>query len=345
MGLNLKGYAATPRLAAVRAAYRKYKKLGAGPQPADQRITALVLLGTGIGNIIEQTSLVRAVSTMYRTVDVFVPLSPQATAEVIKGMPEIRRLYVYKEGYSKLLAKRAQYSAIFATYLTCDFASRFNSQAVYVSGNMIKADVSEKELCLSAAIDAGYLGAMPDAWCRYEPWPHVMNTPLIGISGGSRGEKQWRLKRYPHYLDVVNYVLEKRPDVHFVNIGTLNDDEISHSNVLDLRGLTTIGQSAAIASQCGVYLANDCGMAHVAAAVGTPTIVVFGPTRIIKNLPASNAICVTREDLKCRPCQYKRQSLGRLPQSGKPCKHECMKNLKASVVGDILLQALHDAYV
>jgi ADP-heptose:LPS heptosyltransferase len=43
-------------------------------------------------------------------------------------------------------------------------------------------------------------------------------------------------------------------------------------------GATTLGQTAALLEAADLFLGNDTGIAHLAAAVGTPVVVVFGPT-------------------------------------------------------------------
>jgi hypothetical protein len=342
MELDLHKYAATPRKVAVMGAFASNKR-SREPQPKSKRTDALMILGTGVGNVIEQTPLIKAVSTLYSYVDVFLPLSTEATASVIRGMPRVRRLYVYKSGFAKLHRRKQPYAAIFATYLVCDFAKRIKSNAVYMSGDFSVKGKSEAAISLIAAQHAGYTGELPSPWCCKEPWDHQLpGPPLIGITAGGLPTPQWRLKRYKQYADVVDFILERMPDAMFVNIGTLTDDEIHHREVCDLRGLTTLGQAATIAANCDAYIANDCGMAHVAAAVGTPTTVVFGPTRIVKNMPCINANYVTLAGLECRPCQYAR-GLGRRPRTGKRCNHECMKNLDPATVAEAVLAELSDA--
>ena len=54
---------------------------------------------------------------------------------------------------------------------------------------------------------------------------------------------------------------------------------------LNLVGRTTVREAARILSQCDLFLCNDSGLMHLALAVGTPTMAVFGPvhpeTRVV----------------------------------------------------------------
>jgi len=49
-------------------------------------------------------------------------------------------------------------------------------------------------------------------------------------------------------------------------------------SVSAIAGRLTLGATAAVIGECDLYLGNDSGVAHLAAAVGTPVIAVFGPT-------------------------------------------------------------------
>lgn len=341
MGLDLSRYAYLPRGPAVKAMYARYEKKKRVYNKVHDRQVALAIIGTGIGNIIEQTPMLTAIASMYRHLDVFLPISTPAAASVIKGMPRVRRIFIYKRGMARLMHRRNPYSAIFATYLVNDFAFRLNRRSIFMSGDFTKQEAPEAIICMQAAIAAGYRGKVPAVWCRQEEWHHTLPSPkCVGITGGGLDDVVWQHKRYPNYLAVVDYVVQRRPDVRFVNIGTLSDTEIPHPAVLDLRGLTTLGQSATIASRCDVYLANDCGMAHVAAAMGTSTVVVFGPTKVLKNLPYKNATPIMLDDLPCRPCQYSKPGIGRLPRSGRKCRHECMQQLDPVTVGEAVLAHL-----
>jgi ADP-heptose:LPS heptosyltransferase len=61
---------------------------------------------------------------------------------------------------------------------------------------------------------------------------------------------------------------------------------------------------AALASQCTVFVSNDAGPMHIAAAVGTPTIGIFGPgeENIWFPYAAAEGHLAMRKDVPCHPC-------------------------------------------
>lgn len=63
-----------------------------------------------------------------------------------------------------------------------------------------------------------------------------------------------------------------------------------------------LGQAAAVLSQAAVVISADTGFAHVAAAVGVPVVVAFGPTPPGRWGPAAHQGQSVSRDLQCAPC-------------------------------------------
>jgi len=79
----------------------------------------------------------------------------------------------------------------------------------------------------------------------------------------------------------------------------------SHARVL--AGKLSLRKTAEFMASAGVVVANDSGLAHVSVAVGTPTVMLFGPTpdRALGSFPP-HAV-VLRSGLLCEPCWYGRR--------------------------------------
>ena len=67
---------------------------------------------------------------------------------------------------------------------------------------------------------------------------------------------------------------------------------------------TTVRQSAAIMERCDVFITNDAGPMHIAAAVGTPIVAIFGPTDHVWLHPWSKQYALVTAGLECSPCFY-----------------------------------------
>ncbi len=81
-----------------------------------------------------------------------------------------------------------------------------------------------------------------------------------------------------------------------------------------LAGRTTLAEYLELASTCALYLTNDSGSMHCAAALGVPTVAVFGATDHDATGPAAPWARIVREPVECSPCL-----LRECPIPGHPC--------------------------
>ena len=107
--------------------------------------------------------------------------------------------------------------------------------------------------------------------------------------GGSNPGMQLTVKRWSldGYREIVRRLVQ---DLHMqvLLIGGKEDLELNESllapldvppgSVLNLAGKTPFGQTAAYLESCALFIGNDSSPMHLAAAVGTPVIAIFGPT-------------------------------------------------------------------
>lgn len=75
------------------------------------------------------------------------------------------------------------------------------------------------------------------------------------------------------------------------------------SDGVNLAGKTDLGTLAALLQRARVVIANDGGVGHVAAAVGTPVVSVFGPSNDRAWRPLGGTVVAA--SLPCRPCFYR----------------------------------------
>jgi lipopolysaccharide heptosyltransferase II len=96
--------------------------------------------------------------------------------------------------------------------------------------------------------------------------------------------------------------------------------------VMNLAGKTTLAQTAALLQRARLSLSADTGVMHLAYAVGTPTVSLFGPGLHRKWAPPGRGHRVVRKALACSPCTR----FGRVPR----CPHNvaCMQQISVADV-------------
>src|SRR5882672_1625609 len=92
---------------------------------------------------------------------------------------------------------------------------------------------------------------------------------------------------------------------------------------ISIAGKTTIMQLAAAIARCSLFVTNDTGPMHVADAVGTPMVAIFGPTDWIVTPPFGKKHTIVRHEIECSPCLKRVCPLGH---------HDCMKKIDVSQV-------------
>ncbi len=83
--------------------------------------------------------------------------------------------------------------------------------------------------------------------------------------------------------------------------GSLAEDEYSLAQDLPLPLL------AGILGRCALYVGNDSGVSHLAAALGTPCVAVFGPTDPLLWAPRGRCVRIVRTPAACAPCDDARR--------------------------------------
>lgn len=88
---------------------------------------------------------------------------------------------------------------------------------------------------------------------------------------------------------------------------------------------STVAELAGLINKCSLIIANDSGPMHISAALGIPTLGIFGPTDPEKHGPYStNSDFIIKKDLHCIICN----------KLICPFKHECMTDLSVSKLVD-----------
>jgi heptosyltransferase-2 len=117
--------------------------------------------------------------------------------------------------------------------------------------------------------------------------------------------------------------------VKVILFGSPADKEVSEGIIalsihkpIDLTGKTDVADAAALLSEIDVLVSNDMGLAHLAPAVGTQTIVIFGPTNPVTTRPFSDRASIVTAAVECSPCMLR----------DCPIDHRCMTRISADDV-------------
>ena len=80
----------------------------------------------------------------------------------------------------------------------------------------------------------------------------------------------------------------------------------ARSPIVDLTGKTSLKEAAEVLRRCRVTIGNDTGPLYVAAAMGSPTVAVFGPTDQRRLGPYGEGHAKVTAGLSCAPCKRRR---------------------------------------
>jgi heptosyltransferase II len=168
--------------------------------------------------------------------------------------------------------------------------------------------------------------------------------PLVGIHvSGGRLVKQWEPARF---AEVARQLVEHR-NATIVLTGGPSDramvDEVKSAlppdRVVDVAGEVDLLELAALLAQLDLIITGDTGPMHVAAAVGTPVVAVFGPSDPVRYAPSGPADRIVRAGLHCSPCNRIRlppaHCVGHIP--------ECLSSVTAAQVYEAALSSLDDS--
>ena len=73
----------------------------------------------------------------------------------------------------------------------------------------------------------------------------------------------------------------------------------------NLAGATSLREFIDMTAACALFLSNDSGAMHIAAASGVPSVTVFGPTDEKGTGPSSSLARIVREPVECAPCKLR----------------------------------------
>jgi len=152
-----------------------------------------------------------------------------------------------------------------------------------------------------------------------------LSKKIVVFCAGSANSpaKRWEISSFAKLGDKLKNDL----NVEVVLDGAKNEVDISQkvaaqmqTNPIVLTGKTDLAKGMAILSVADLLVSNDTGAAHISAALGTKTLVIFGPTNPLTTQPLGSELI--RQDVSCSPCSFRVC----------PIDHRCMTRISADEV-------------
>ena len=145
----------------------------------------------------------------------------------------------------------------------------------------------------------------------------------LGVGSTNSRAKRWQATSYAE----LNDKLQRELNAEVILVGAENEVNVSREvyekaeiKPTILTDETNLAQAAAILNRADLFVSNDMGLAHVAAVVGTKTLVIFGPTNPLTTQPINSEIIY--KQVECAPCMLR----------DCPIDHRCMTRISAAEV-------------
>jgi heptosyltransferase-2/heptosyltransferase-3 len=174
-----------------------------------------------------------------------------------------------------------------------------------------------------------------DASQRFDTAGVTQTGLKVGVFPGAG----WKLREWmPDRFAAIGDGLVRHFNAEVLIFGGQRESELVHTvaNLMDARAVPFAGnlqvrELAACIEKCDLFLTNDTGPMHIAAAVGTPTVSLFGPGNHIRFQPLGALHQTIRHDVPCSPCK----------QFTDKCKDNiCMKKITVDEVWQSVSDAL-----
>lgn len=347
----------------VGAARRRPTYILPVPSPAAPRILAVRL--SSIGDVILITPLLRAIRTRHPDAYLAV-LTKRALAPLFQDDPRLDQVIALEPGESLASLARRLRRERFTHCLDLHGSLRSRALRLLVPGrwrgydkralarwalihlhrHWYRDEVPTPERYFEAAqdLDVHPDGGPPeifltaaaeraaDAWLA----AHGISGPFVALApGAAHATKRWPAPSWSALAAAL-----ARRGIGVVTVGGPDDREVGREVAAaaggmgtNAAGATTLIETAALLRRATATVSGDTGVMHLATAVGTPVVALFGPTvREFGFFPYTTAATVIERDLDCRPCSA--HGSARCPLG----HHDCMRKIDVATVEAAVLE-------
>jgi heptosyltransferase-2 len=152
-----------------------------------------------------------------------------------------------------------------------------------------------------------------------------LKLPLVGVSPGAAygSAKRWLPERFAESAARLAAEMDGSVAVFGSAAEQSMCEEVARAvGGRNFAGTTSLAAFIEMTAACSVFLTNDSGAMHIAAALGVPSVTVFGPTNEAGTGPLGPLARIIREPVDCAPCLLREC----------PIDHRCMTRVTADHV-------------
>lgn len=290
----------------------------------------IIILG-GIGNCIMFLPSIKLLSKYITNSKIDVLITANSSKEVFLNIPYVNNVYVLpnktidilysiKELFNKynlvvssmginrvktFLLSKLIFSENFI-FEKGDYKKLISTHEVirnfHIINRIIKKDYEEPNMKLLY-----YLNKDNENQADKFYYNHI-NNKFIAIGHGSGNflkEKRWATKNWIQLAKLIKEELNYK----VVFFGNKSDgellkpyDNIFNDYIINVSNKFSLNETAALIKKSNLFVSNDCGLMHLAAANNVPVVAIFGPTIIEKNSPFKTKSTIISKNYDCQPC-------------------------------------------
>jgi ADP-heptose:LPS heptosyltransferase len=267
-----------------------------GKHKKNHRIAFCLGDGCGVGNFIQALPALQALHEAGYSTDVFVSSFIYSDmTDLVKGQPYIRALYENTYDSTEPL-----YDVCIVSFLS-DHRVAQAKKYLQLKTNWKKR--SEYEQYCWAAEKLGVKNFKPPVLNLSKRNFHLKPFNIL-IHAGCAKKDYWERKKWHKYDILIDKLLKDNFTIYCCG---KEDEIINHPGITPFTNIP-LQETAALIDQCELFLSNDSGLMHIAAALRKRQIAVFTATDHKKSGPYYNPCArVITPRLRCYPCQGKQE--------------------------------------
>lgn len=320
-------------------------------------VKILLILPNWLGDAVMATPALEALCVIYPDAELTL-IGSYVSIEALKYHPQCKRHYVdeTKKGGNRFINTYRFAKVLGQHDLAITFRNQLHSSLLlFWSGSAITAGRKSwhSTLLLRHAIKPSHSSHLVEQYrdiaqslsntplvienLKLHIPSHRYSRPTLGINPGATygSAKRWYPEKFAEvaraYSDRFEIILFGGPN----EVGMANDiaSRLNGVNITNLAGKTSIAELCSFIGGLDLFITNDSGPMHVAAAYSVPTVAIFGPTRHLETSQWMNDnSMIVRHEMKCAPCMKRECPLGH---------HECM----TSITPDEVIEAVRNLKV